>query len=148
MKTEKLLEKLNSSKKCPEFFSGCDINPEWDAEMSKLGWDNDADWEALKWNKDSSPANHYTKLYRIAQETVRAQGIKCVEKEYTEKVKVVKRDNCDDLIISADYTCNNPLFDNNGLLDEENRDKLEAWLKPFGLEWDHEMYWCLILRKA
>lgn len=147
MKAEKLVEKLNNSKLCPEFWSDCDLNPEWDAEMAKLGWDKDADWEALKWDKEGKPADHYTKLYKVAVDAVEAKGIKAVDKEYTEKVKVVKRNGSDDLIISADYACNGPLFDQNGLLLEENREKLEAWLKPYGLNWDHEMYYCLILTK-
>ena len=139
--TEKQLERLK--KTAPKFLSSFDINPSHDAAMLKHGFDTDqTDWDAMN---DGNKRTHYGKIYDNAFAKVKAEGVPFFINEIHKPLRVDERasEGEQEIIISNDYQENNPIFDENGMINEKNDKILNEWLLKNKCEYEPESYHCL-----
>ena len=139
--TEKQLERLQ--KTAPKFLYSFDINPAHDAAMLKHGFDTDqADWDAMN---NGDKRTHYGKLYDNAYAKVKAEGVPQIINKIHHQISVKVRagEGDQEVIISNDYARNNPLFNENGMVDEKQEKILDEWLLKNKCQYEPESYHCL-----
>jgi len=144
--TEKQLEKLQ--KTAPKYLFSFNINPAHDAAMLKYGFDMDqTDWDAMN---DGNKRTHYGKMYDNAFSKVKAEGVPIFINEVHKPLRVDIRagEGEQEVIISNDYQENNPIFNENGMIDEKNDEILNKWLIKNKCEYSPENYHCLRIFKV
>ena len=147
--TEKQLERLQ--KTAPKFLYSFDINPAHDAAMVKHGFDTDqADWDAMTDGEfGSGERTHYGKIYDNAFAKVKAEGVPFFINEIHKPLRVDVRagDGDQEVIISNDWSRNDAIFNEDGMIDEKNDKMLNEWLLKNKCEYEPESYHCLRISK-
>lgn len=146
-KIDRLIERMNKSKKAPRILVDFKHNPKHEAIMEQCGFPiSEVDWDLIGM-KDGKPMNHYSKLYYEAQAKADAKH-KCYIDHVYKTPKIVRRQDSDDILIHGDYGVNQyGIFQEGGYVRDDVEEQLNDWLGSLNLQWEHETSWCLIITR-